>query len=111
MSVGHYPSVEYIKQLFRYEDGKLFWLKRPRDHFVSDHACNAWNAKSAGKEAGNLFHPTNGGPRWKIRFTGGDTKYETYRHIVIWAIFDRGWADCLDHKDRGSLYYPVGNLK
>lgn len=46
---------DYLNACLSYcpETGELTWLQRPVDHFVSEAACKAWNAKHAGRPAGS----------------------------------------------------------
>lgn len=46
------PSRAFLNSVFRYENGKLFWKERPRDHFASQRAASVWNTMCKGKRAG-----------------------------------------------------------
>lgn len=67
MSAKQYPSVEYIRQCFHYENGKLFWLERPLHHFPDEHHFKCWNTRFRGKEAGGLYAGMN---RWFVGIGG-----------------------------------------
>lgn len=48
--------IDYLRECMSYdaESGDLTWLTRPLAHFPSSHACNAWNARYAGRTAGRV---------------------------------------------------------
>ncbi|HQX08288.1 MAG TPA: HNH endonuclease signature motif containing protein [Zoogloea sp.] len=52
------PSLEYLQECFDYnpETGLLFWKARPLHHFLGVRGRNSWNARFAGKEAGNRYY-------------------------------------------------------
>lgn len=107
MSTKKYPSIEYLRQCVWEENGKLFWLKRPREHFQTSHRCNNWNAKFAGNEAGGVSETRNGF-RWKIAINNK----KLYRYIVVWALNHGEWPTKeIDHKNRNSLDDKIGNLR
>lgn len=106
MSTKDYPSIEKILQCFRYENGKLFWLVRPRDHFASNQSWKRWNKLYSGKEAGCDSKHKNDF-RWivcinYIRF---------FRHVVVWAMHHGEWKLRIDHKDNDSLNDRIENLR
>jgi len=105
MSTKQYPTAEYLRQCFRYEDGKLFWLKRPREHFPSQPICDTWNTRFANEEAGTL---NSFRKRWAIRLNS--VRY--YRHRIIWMLHHGEWPQGeLDHANRDSTDDRIENLR
>lgn len=108
MSVSQYPTVDYLRQCFKVEDGKLFWLKRPRQHFDHNKGYAIHIRRFAEQEAGYLNVRKNGDRRWMICLDG--KMYLRYR--IIWAMQHGEWpAAKLDHRDRNPLNDAVGNLR
>jgi hypothetical protein len=108
MPADDYPSIERIQQCFRYEDGRLFWLVRPRSHFAHDQAWKCWNTKHAGSEAGGS-HKFKGkrGARYVVSINGVDI----FRHLIVWALHHGEWKFGLDHEDRDSSNDRIENLR
>lgn len=100
------PSIDYIRQCFRYESGTLYWQKRPREHFATDQEWQRWNTRYAGTEAGSCLD-SRGDKRHRIRVGN----YDAYSHKIIWAFCNGEWLDCIDHKDRDSTNDRVENLR
>lgn len=111
MSIGQYPSVDYLCQCFWYEDGRLFWLNRPRGHFITEHAYLAWHGHYAGKEAGCLVKRKGSGGkvhyRWEVHVNG----WNFFRYTVVWAIFNGVIVKRLDHENRDPLDDHIENLR
>jgi hypothetical protein len=101
------PTPEELRQLLRYEPetGKLFWRERPRDFFGSAHACNAWNARYAMKEA--LCALNNHG------YLKGKVFYRTVSaHRAAWAIHYGQWPDLvIDHINGIPTDNRIENLR
>ena len=88
------PPQEELNRLLSYEPetGRVFWKARDRTMFSSDNACNAWNAKWAGKEA---FTATDGkGYRCGMIF---NVLYRAHR--IIWAMVYGDTDLPVDHGD------------
>lgn len=111
MSADKYPPIDYVRQCVRYEDGKLFWRERPRDHFPGDVPWRQWNAKYAGKEAGSIgaFGRSRCGSM--RRCTAWIASRGIYRHLIVWAIHNDEWRSPIDHRDRDSLNDRIENLR
>ena len=102
MPAKDYPSVEYIRQCVRYEDGHLFWVERPRGHFLDDRAWESWNARFSGEEAG-----TKGARYWYVRINYKSIK----RHLVVWALHHGVIDPGVDHENRNSYDDRIENLR
>jgi hypothetical protein len=102
------PGADYLKSVFEYVDGALFWKQRPADHFGSAKAWAMWNARFANKRAG----------REMVR-AGGDTGYRQVmidgcrllEHRVIAAMFGLNTADEIDHIDGDPSNNRIENLR
>ncbi len=103
-----YPSVDYVKSLFRYKDGKLFWQERPRKHFPTYMSWKTWNGRFSGKEAGGPhYYPERDAIRWTIKID----KQGIRRHAIVWAIHNGYWAKEIDHKNRDPSDDRIENLR
>lgn len=107
MSADNLPTIEYLKQCFRYEDGKLFWLVRPLSHFKNVRGMNVFNARDSGREAGNIKKG-----RWGDR---GEVKlgYKIFkRSRIVWAMHHGRWpAGMVDHINRTTTDDRIENLR
>lgn len=101
MSKKQYPSQAYLRQCFRYENGKLFWLTRPREHFASDKSF-ACNNRFSGNEAG---YPRRG--RWRIRLNGNTFA----RSRIIWLLMRGSLPEFIDHINRVQIDDRIENLR
>lgn len=106
------PSPEVLRQLLRYdpETGKLFWLPRTADLFVSGHRtregnCGNWNSRFAGREA---FTADDG-----MGYRQGSIFGVLYRaHRVAFALMTGGWPTGLvDHIDGDGRNNRWANLR
>lgn len=104
MSKRQYPSAEYLRQCFHYENGKLFWLERPLAHFETERGQKVFNKLHAGKEAGGINSILK---RWTI----GVGKKLYYRYAIVWAMHNGVWPNYLDHKNRLSSDDRIENLR
>ncbi len=109
MSTKEYPSIEYVRQCFQYDDGRLFWLERPRCHFRTEHGWKSSNVRDSGNEAG-----TASMIRGRIQWMVGMNCSMFYRSIVVWAMHHGEWPKSpfmIDHKDRNPLNDRIDNLR
>lgn len=106
MSRREYPSIEFVRQSLRYEDGKLFWLERPEHHFKTSRDCRAWNTRYSRSEAG-CVKPQCGGPRCTVNLN----KRDIYRYHVVWALHTGEWANLIDHENHNQLDDRIENLR
>ncbi len=109
MSIEHYPSIEYVRQCLRYEDGHLFWLERPIEHFCDRRAFSTWNSRFKGTEAGTpKYHLRKSSKfRWHVSFNG----VHILRHVIVWALHNNEWRNGIDHRDRNPLNDRIENLR
>lgn len=106
MSTKDYPSIDHVRQCLREEDGRIFWVSRPREHFKLTRAWRNFTNKWAGKEAGNLAGDKRW-PRWVVKIDG----IPLYRYQIVWAFHKGEWPEQLDHKDRNQLNDRIDNLR
>lgn len=52
MSLVNCPTIVFIRQCLKEDNGKLFWKSRPRDHFRTFNGFKLFNSRFAEKEAG-----------------------------------------------------------
>ena len=100
-------DVDYLRECFREENGRLYWKERPVGHFPSVGDWKRWHTRFAGKEAGHLSVRKLGGNRWLVRLSG----ISMLRYTIIWAMYKDAWPDELDHENRNSLDDQIGNLR
>jgi hypothetical protein len=106
-SIEDYPPIHYVRQCLRHDDGRLFWLSRPREHFTSDRVWNSWNAKNAGNEAGTVGICGLNYKRCSISIN----KVRIYRNLIVWALHKDEWRLHLDHENRDPLDDHIENLR
>lgn len=108
MSIADYPPIDYVRQCLREENGHLWWLSRPREHFARDQAFNMWNTRYSGNEAGyKVSNYKDSGPRWRVSID----KFKIYRYVLVWAITRNEWVLGLDHENHDSLDDRIDNLR
>lgn len=98
MPIDNYPSIAYVRQCLREDNGHLFWLERPREHFKTAARWKSWNVRYPGTEAGTIM------------WTGYDSRcvvtinYQPiYRASIVWALHTGEWRIGLDHEKRNTL--------
>jgi len=99
---GIFVSPEYLRELFMYENGRLYWKARNECHFVSEKASKIWNAKFPGKEVGYELK----GYR-RVRFLGRLWSV----HAVIYALHHGPFTGIIDHIDGNTLNNNLANLR
>jgi hypothetical protein len=106
-----YPTVEYVRQCLEYQDGKLYWLDRPMEHFSCQMVFTKWGTRYAGREAGCVGMFGSGSchlPRVIVTID----KVRIYRAVIVWALHNDRWPDNeIDHKDTDSLNDRIENLR
>lgn len=103
MHIKHHPSKRYLRQCFRYKNGKLYWRERPLSHFHSTRIHRAANTKRVGSLAGSLM-PSG---RWSIQLDG--TKY--YRSRLVWIFHHGVLGKFIDHRSRNKSDDRIENLR
>lgn len=101
------PSPELLRKLLRYEPetGKLFWLPRPREFFVTTNQFKTWNSRYANKEGFTAIN-CNG------YFSGCFLGRSFLAHRLIWAMQTGKWPKFhLDHIDRNRQNNKCENLR
>lgn len=102
-------SANVVRELLDYKprSGKLYWRQRPRHFFKSDHSCNAWNAKHAGKEAFTAYNDKKRGVRAGLILSKG---YLAHHVIFLWMT--GRWPEPeVDHEDGNPENNRWRNLK
>ena len=100
MSAHGLPSVEYLRQCFKYnpDTGVLVWRDRPRDHFKTDGAWIDFNRKYSGKVTGKIK---------RIRIN----KILYVTHRVVWALYYGVITDSwVQHVNGNVLDNRISNL-
>lgn len=86
-------DISYLHEAFELrEDGRLFWRKRPREHFKDARAWATWNAQYPGKEAG-CRKANHGYIAVRINYR------LMLAHRIAWAMTTGQWpAKEIDHR-------------
>ena len=67
----------YVRSIFTYKDGNLYWKFRPRQHFKNDAVFKRWNNRYPGNVAGSYT------TRYRKVAVNGAT-YNVHRLIYLW---------------------------
>lgn len=94
-----------------FETGRLFWLPRTPDLFLSnvkrtaEHSCRIWNTRYANQEAMTCIIAN--GYR-----TGNIFAHDYYAHRVLWLLYTGDWpVDQIDHIDGNRINNSIINLR
>lgn len=91
------PSIDRLRELFRHEDGRLFWIWRNRFH-----------PDTYGQEAGFMQLGRRGQRRWIIKIQGRPYK----RARIVFALAHGHWPNLqIDHINGDSMDDRPGNLR
>lgn len=98
------PTAEYLRERLVYDPdtGVLAWKPRPQHHFKSARAYGTWNARYAGKSAGDI-------QEGRIRIAINHIRYMAHR--IIWKMQTGDEPRELDHKDRDGTNNRWTNLR
>ena len=108
MARKDFPPISHIRQCLREENGRVFWLERPEDHFKNWWDQVAWNKKYAGKEAGWSMKQHNGkGRKYYVTIDG---RYFA-RATIVWLLNNNEWVTGIDHINRNSMDDRIDNLR
>ncbi len=91
MKILPIPPKEHLDECFMYDDGRLYWRKRPASHFRTARAAAVWNAKYAGKRAGRKMVGS------AYRQIGLDS-VRYLEHRLIAAMHGLDIEQCIDHR-------------
>lgn len=97
---------ERASAVVRYENGRLFWNRRPLNEFKSEQGCNAFNAAFSGKEAG-CESAIKKGHRYMVRIDR--TLYPRAR--IVFLIHYGYMPKIVDHINRDTLDDRIENLR
>jgi hypothetical protein len=106
MSLKNLPTIAFVRQCLREEQGRLFWLVRPREHFVSEKAWKIWNTRHAGTESGSI-KPFSAMLRCVVSVNG----IKIFRYRLVWALHYDEWRLNLDHVQGDSLDDRIEQLR
>jgi hypothetical protein len=104
-------TAEFVKECLNYDPdiGIFTWKIRPREHFVSDRSCSAWNTKYANKEAGAINVPKGRRIGYKV-ISLNNKMYRAHR--LAWLIVYGKWPkNQIDHIDRDHFNNKIDNLR
>lgn len=105
------PSIEQLRECFAadFDAGRLIWLRRPIDHFVSHHAYLAFNAKHCGREALTNAHPM-GYRAGHLTFAG--KRFSVRRCRILWAMYHGEWPSLeIGHRNYDFGDDRISNLR
>lgn len=112
MAKRHFLTVEYVRQCLRYEDGKLFWIKRPLEHFADKNHADIWNSRFTGKESGYDSIRIIKGTLVKRHIVCINYAKAT-RYQIVWLLHKNEWLEegSIDHANTDSLDDRIENLR
>lgn len=99
-------NISFLQECLTYEasTGRLFWKRRPSEHFSNENVCAIWNAKYAGKMAGS----PNAKKRWSTKINA--VLYQNHR--IAWALYYGCWPDDqIDHINGDPEDNRIVNLR
>lgn len=110
---------ERLKELLHYDplSGIFTWLERDIKYFNHcknpEHQCNAWNAKNANQEAGNIYTPKNKKTSYVVICITLNEKKKFYRAHRLAILYTEGhWpAEQVDHIDGDGTNNRKDNLR
>lgn len=104
------PSIELLRSLVRYEDGRVLWNKRSQEHFRRPGFAETWNRKYADRLVGVSIKKRGGHMTFKVALP--DENYEVFVHRAVWALVHGSWPKYqIDHIDRDPSNNRIENLR
>lgn len=96
--------------IFENVNDVLYWKYRPLSHFKTKKSFSIWNAKYAGKEAGNEFVSSKSKTKYK-RVTINNEQFLCHR--IIWIMHNGKIPSNMeiDHIDGNGLNNNINNLR
>jgi len=94
---------EYLRSIFTYKNGRLYWKPRSVESFAKYSAYVMWNRRYA-------FCPA-GSPNKRGYIRIGISKKYYMEHRLVW-LYHRGWLpEALDHKNGNPSDNRMSNLR
>lgn len=109
MKTAKLPSKDYLDECLDYnpETGCFTWKVRPVNHFVSIHWHKVWNAKYAGKPAGNEWSSFKG--KKYLRIAINKKHYKAHRLAFVMMGVNIDDVE-VDHDDGNGLNNKWSNI-
>jgi len=102
------PRADYLKAVFEYVDGALFWRLRPDNHFSSARVATMWNARFALRRAGREMIRAKHKAGYRQVMLDGKRLLE---HRVIAGMFGLPTDAEIDHIDGDPSNNRIENLR
>lgn len=99
------PDAEYLKSVFEYKNGVIYWKARPREHFATERGWKIYLKLSAGKEAGHKHKVNN---YVEVRLDG---KLHKAHRIIYKMFYDFDESLQIDHINRDPSDNRIENLR
>jgi hypothetical protein len=110
----NFPTLDYARQCFREDNGRLYWKERPLSHFASEGMWRRFHKRFAGKESGTSYSDEYGYTRYRVCITCNGRQFSINRSIVVWSLHNNRWpihGEIIDHKDLDSSNDIISNLR